>query len=287
MNRIYISILISMLLILQLACTQDQKNKQRINSYDRRIVSLAPSITKQLLLLGVQDDIVGNTSYGPSDSLENSTIIASATEVNIEKIATLKPSIILCSSLTKKRTVDAMKKIDLNVRYLPVPKSFNDICRQFIEIGTLIHKKDKAKCIIKQARHKVDSLQSIVPDTANPKIFIEIGANPLFAATQKSFMHDYISFANGTNIAAGLKSGTISRESVLKRNPDVIIIVTMGIVGKEEKNLWQDYPNLNAAKKDNIFIVNADKASSPTPVSFTEVLETIINLIYKTNKHAA
>ena len=93
-------------------------------------------------------------------------------------------------------------------------------------------------------------------------------------------MYDYITVVKGENIGSGLKSGTISRESVLVKNPDVIIIVTMGIVGKEEKEIWSGYPNLSANQKDNIFILNSDKACSPTPISFVEITQKIYNLVY-------
>jgi ABC-type Fe3+-hydroxamate transport system substrate-binding protein len=57
----------------------------------------------------------------------------------------------------------------------------------------------------------------------------------------------------------------------------------MGKVGKEEKEVWKRYSNLNAVKKNNIFMIDPDKASLPTPVNFTEVLGRIIELIYLQN----
>lgn len=262
----------------------DRQSQQKKATGSLRIVSLTPSITKQLLLLGVEDHVIGHTSYCPADSLENSEMVASATEVNIEKIATLKPDVVLVSTLTKQQVIDNLRKLGIEVEYLDMPKSFKEICNQMITIGAIVNRKDKALAIVEKQRAKVDSLQNRIPEGEKLKFFIEIGANPLYAATSESFMHDYIRFANGENIAAGLKSGTMSRESVLAKNPDVIVIVTMGLAGKEEKQLWSEYPNLNAVKKDKIFIIDPDQASSPTPVSFTNVLEKIIERVYDTDK---
>jgi iron complex transport system substrate-binding protein len=93
-------------------------------------------------------------------------------------------------------------------------------------------------------------------------------------------MDDYITFSGGRNIAAGFTKGTITRESVVLHNPDVIFIVTMGIVGPEEKTIWESYPNLNATKNKKIFIIESAKACVATPQNFSETLEQIIHLIY-------
>jgi iron complex transport system substrate-binding protein len=95
-------------------------------------------------------------------------------------------------------------------------------------------------------------------------------------------MDDYITFAGGKNSACDLKSGIVTRESVLIKNPDVIVIVTMGIIGSEEKNKWSSYPELRAAKTGKIFIIDSNKACSPTPVSFVDIVEQLISMIYHT-----
>jgi len=272
------------ILIITASCNQNgQQTKEKNNPDSLQIVTLTPSITKQLLLLGVEDYVIGHTSYCPSENLDNSELVASATEVNIEKIAVLNPDVVLVSTLTKKKVIDNLRKLGIKVKYMDMPKSFDEICEQMIKLGKITKKKDKASAIVENQRAKLDSLQNTIPEGKKLKFFIEIGANPLYAATSESFMHDYIRFANGKNIAAGLETGTMSRESVLVKNPDVIVIVTMGIVGKEEKEIWHEYPNLNASKKDNIFVIDADKASSPTPVSFTKVVGEIIELVYHQN----
>ena len=272
------------ILIVTASCQHSsQQAKEQNKSDSLQIVTLTPSITKQLLLLGVEDYVIGHTSYCPSEKLDNSELVASATEVNIEKIAVLEPDVVLVSTLTKKKVIDNLRKLGIKVKYMDMPKSFGEICDQMIKLGKITKNADKASAIVKEQQAKLDSMQNTIPDGEKLKFFIEIGANPLYAATSESFMHDYIRFANGKNIAAGLKSGTMSRESVLAKNPDVIVIVTMGIVGKEEKDIWKDYPNLNASKKDNIFVIDSDKASSPTPVSFTSVVGEIIELVYHQN----
>ena len=69
-------------------------------------------------------------------------------------------------------------------------------------------------------------------------------------------------------------------KSLYLSNPDVIIIVTMGIAGEKEKKTWQRFNTLNAAKNNRIYIVDSYKMCSPTPVSFADTLEMLVEIFH-------
>ena len=94
-------------------------------------------------------------------------------------------------------------------------------------------------------------------------------------------MDDYIKMAGGKNIGEGLELGNTTREFVLQQNPDAIFIVTMGVVATEELGNWMAYSALSAAKQKKIFILDADKSCSPTPILYVDTLEEIIRLMYR------
>jgi iron complex transport system substrate-binding protein len=166
------------------------------------------------------------------------------------------------------------------VVYQVYPKSFEEICAYFIQIGELVGQGAKAKEIVNQQKARLTRLKAEIPPGKNPKIFIQIGAKPLFCAVPGTFMDDFISFTGGKNIAAELNLGSVTREYVLKQNPDIIFIVTMGIVAQEEKDNWLSYTSLSASKSRKIFILDADQTCSPTPVLFVDALEEMIRLMY-------
>ena len=56
----------------------------------------------------------------------------------------------------------------------------------------------------------------MVKNLPKPKVFIQIGARPLFTATKDSFINDLIKLAGGINIASFAKTGLYSRERVIK-----------------------------------------------------------------------
>jgi iron complex transport system substrate-binding protein len=247
----------------------------------KRIVSLVPWITKSLYLMGEQNRLVGCTSYCPVVATDEIPVVATAVTVNLEKTLMLKPDLVFASSLIKPETIDNLKKLGIKVEYLPYPKSFDEICTDFIRIGELVGQVVKAKTIVAQQKERLAKLKAGIPLGKHPKIFIQIGAKPLFCAVPNTFMDDFVSFSGGTNIASELKNGSITREYVLKQNPDVIFIVTMGIVGEEERDTWLKYPSLSASKSKHIYILDSDKTCSPTPVLFVDALEEMLRLTYK------
>jgi ABC-type Fe3+-hydroxamate transport system substrate-binding protein len=266
------SLLILFLLLLHQLAVQSQPVK--------RIVSLVPWVTKSLYVMGEQSRLVGCTSFCPVEASDKIEVVANAMNINIEKVILLKPDVVIASSLIKPETIDNLRKLGLKVVYQAYPKSFEEICNYFIQIGELVGQGAKAKEVVNQQKYRLAKLKAGIPAGKNPNIFIQIGAKPLFCAVPDTFMDDFIRFSGGKNVAAGLKLGSVTREYVLKQNPDVIFIVTMGIVAQEEKDTWLGYQSLSASKSKKIFILDADKTCSPTPILFLDALEEMIKLIY-------
>jgi ABC-type Fe3+-hydroxamate transport system substrate-binding protein len=248
----------------------------------KRIVSLAPSLTKNIQYLHSEDLLVGCTSY--CQPTKETEIVASAVKVNVEKVVTLKPDLVIATTITKEETIQTLRKFGIRVEVYPTAHSFDDICTQFLNLGKLIGREAQATKVINESRQKVEKLKKNVVTENKIKMFIQIGANPLYTVLPNTFMDDYITFSGCQNIASDLSIGTITRENVLLRNPDVIFVVTMGIVGEEEKLNWEKIKELNASQNKKIFIIESDKACTPTPVTFTETLETIINLTYRNDE---
>jgi len=264
--------ILTMLLVVQMIVQAQQA---------KRIVSLVPWVTKSLYLMGEQSRLVGCTSFCPVEASDHIPVVANAMSVNIEKTFTLKPDVVIASSLNKPETIDNLKKLGIKVVMQPYPQSFDEICTYFVQIGDLVGQGAKARQIVDQQKARLAKLKAGIPSGKTPNVFIQIGAKPLFCAVPGTFMEDFIRFSGGKNIASELKLGSITREYVLKQNPDVIFIVTMGIVAQEEKDTWLSYQSLSASKSKKIFILDADKTCSPTPILFVDALEEMIGLMYK------
>lgn len=240
-----------------------------------RVVSLAPSITKSVYFLDAQNKLVGSTNYCTTRPGDNIEVVSSPVTVNIEKVVSLEPDLVLATTITNPEHLEMLKKMGIKVKVFPTPKSFEEICAQFIEMGTLLGKEARAIHITDSVRAEVDGIKAWGHGVKPLKIFFQIGAEPLYTVIPNTFMNDYITFLQAENIASDLTRGTISRESVLLRKPDYIFIVTMGIVGKEEMKTWKSYTDLPATKNNHIYVIDSDIACTPTPQTFLQTLQII------------
>ena len=247
----------------------------------KRIISLAPSVTEELYLLGVEDSLVGNTTYcvTPPEAVAKEKV-GDITRINLEKIVSLKPDLVLATSLTNSKAIQKLKNLGIEVMIFPAPKNYAYLCDQFLTLGKAVGKEAEAKAIIAVSKEKVMAIKAVTAGLDKPKVFIEIGAKPLFTANRDYFINDFVDMAGGVNIAQDAKLGTYSREEVLRKNPDVIIIVMMGIAVGKEKEVWQKFKDLNAVRDNRIYVIDSRKVCSSTPVTFVETLNEIAGLLH-------
>ncbi len=244
-----------------------------------RIVSLAPSFTQSLYYLEAQDQLVGCTSYCIAAKGDNKEIVSSAVKANVEKIISLKPDLVLASGLTNPKDTELLKKVGIKVEVILSPGSFQEICDQFIRMGSLVGKTEKANALVEESRHTIQKIVEKNKHNTHRKMFFQIGANPLFAVTPNTFMDDYMTLLGVENISKNLTQGAITREFVIAHNPDYIFIATMGIVGEEELKTWKRYSNLKATQKKQIYIIDSDIACQPTPITFAQTMEVMDQLM--------
>lgn len=246
-----------------------------------RIVSLAPSLTQSLYFLDAQNKVIGVTSYCTVAKDDEKEIVASAVKANMEKVVSLKPDLVIVSGFTNPKDIETLRKFNIRVEVFQSPKSFDEICEQFTRLGSLIGNRPKAEQIVAESRRKINAIAANPKWKTKPKMFFQIGANPIFTVVPSTFMDDYIKLLGARNIAQNLTRGSVGREFVVANNPDYIFIVTMGIVGEEEKTVWEKYTNLTAARKKRIFIIDSDIACQPTPITFAQTMEMIDKLVDK------
>jgi len=249
-----------------------------------RIISLAPAITEELYLLGVQDNLLGVTTYCDyPEEAKKKEKIGTYLEPNIEKIVRLKPDIILASKEgQKKEIVLRMKSYGLKVYALEPCNNFKEISEQFLLLGKLLGKEKKAIDILSALNERTTRLTNKTKKSVKVKVFWQLGAEPLMTISKNTFIDEMITLAGGQNIAheGPLRYPRFNKEEVLRQNPDVIILVAMGAVTETEKKQWQKYSDLKAVKNSRIFVIDTRITCNPTPVNFVEAIEIVSKLLH-------
>lgn len=246
-----------------------------------RIISISPAVTEAIYLLKADHKLIANTTYCVRpEQAKHKEKIGNLLEINVEKIITLRPDIIICTTMTNPKDVEKIKKFGIKILTLSYAKNFEEICNHFLKIGEIVGEKKTAEKIIKKAKQEVENIKNKFLGLPKKKVFVQIGAKPLFTITKDSFINDFIEFSGGINIAKDAKSGLYSREKVIGLNPDIIIIATMGIVGEGEKKVWEKYSSLNAAKNNRIHIVDSYLVCNPNIFIFVKALKKIAGILH-------
>jgi len=200
--------------------------------------------------------------------------------VNIEAIVRLKPTFVFANSLTPSRIIEGLKNLKINVIVFKYPKSIKDIFDSFLRLGKITHREKLAEKIIEISEKKLKSIEMRARAFPKKKVFFILGSHPLYTAPKGTYIDDIIEKINCINIARNLKTGLISREFVLEKNPDVILIMDMGKIAQEELNYWKKFKNLNAVKNNKIFIINADRLGSPVLPDFVNLIGEIMKMVH-------
>ncbi len=250
----------------------------------QRIISLGPVLTKTLYLLGAGDRLLADTTYcDDPPGTEPKEKIGSLIQVNVEKIISMKPDLVLASQFTKEKQIRVLRQFDIPVVPFKNPRTFEGICANTRRLGELIGATDKAEEIIAKARAEVAKIQELIAPLPPKRVFIQIGIKPLHTANEETFVNEFIRFSGGINIAAHENSGVYSREKVVKENPDVILISTMGSskpAGIKEKQQWMAFGTMAAVQHNAIHLLDSEIICSPTPLIFARGVREITRLLH-------
>ena len=238
----------------------------------QRVISLTPATTEILFSLGLDEEIVGVTTFCnfPSKALSKERV-GTFSQPDIEKIIHLKPDIIFATGLEQVPVVAKLRQLRLKV-YVSDPSNIKELFTSIKEIGELTRREKEALDLIEQMNVAIEQVKNkvdLVGRDGRPKVFIEIWHDPLMSAGRGSFVDELISLAGGVNIAHNLPRAYsyFSPEQVIKLNPDCIIL---GYMGKEKaQNIIKNrlgWSSVKAVKNDRIYNdINPDLFLRPGP----------------------
>lgn len=232
------NILIIFLLIIVLGCAKTEFEK---TSQKPSLIILSPEIAEIVCAIGGERNILAVTNECDyPEILKSKEKVGSFSSPNIEKIVALHPDMIFLSGLEQEVIKSRLNKLSLPV-YQFYPKSINDLLQTFEEIGILLGKENSASEFIKNFQKELDTIS--IPKI-KPKVYVEIYNNPLMTVSTNSFVGDIIEKSGGKNIFQNLPRDycRVSAESIVEKNPDIIIITYSGITKSEIQNrLGWDY----------------------------------------------
>jgi len=245
----------------------------------RRVVSLAPSFTKALVLLVLQDRLVGVTAYCNLPEVAGLPRVGSVTDFNLEEVLKLKPDLVLATPLIPEGQVKRLGDFGIKVVIFKAPEGFSRLCEQFLTLSRIFDRERVAREILGEVRGRLEDIRRRLAGKARPRVILQIGADPLWVAGRESFWGEAVELAGGEKTIEG-EGGPISRELVVKLDPGVILIVDMGIIGEQEVEKWKALTVIRAVREGRIYVVRSDLYCSPTPLTFVQGVEELWSLLH-------
>lgn len=235
----------------------------------KRIVSMAPNVTEMLFAIGLDEEIVGVTSFCDyPEAARKKPKIGGYYDPNIEAILSLAPGLIVATpdGYSKER-IGKLGQAGIPV-FVINPQEIDEVLETMLTLGKVSGKEDAASRVVGNLRTRVEAVRekvNSIPEEKRPKVFYEIGLDPLITAGPGNFVDSLIKAAGGINIASDAPTDwpRYSVEAVIMKEPDIIITAPHTSSGEDtasqaDMSIWHKYRTLPAVQNNRIYSVDPD-----------------------------
>ncbi len=258
--------------------------KVNIPPSPKRIVSLAPSVTETLFALGLDEEIVGVTTFSDyPEAARSKSCVGSYVSISLEKVVSLSPDLIIGTADGNKiETVEQLERVGFPV-YMINPSNLDEIFKMVLDIGRVTGKENEAKKLVCNLRERVRIVVSQTAGLKKPKVFFQIGIDPIVTVSSNTLHNELITLAGGINISGNeaTKYPRYSIEEIIVRKPEIIIVSSMkrGEDFDRIRDKWKRWKNIPAVKNNRIHIFNSDLTDHPSP-RIVDGLEELAKIIH-------
>lgn len=219
---------------------KDQLNRKiYLPNLPQRIISLVPSQTELLYDLGLKDRLVGQTIFcvHPSEYFKSSTKIGGTKKLNLEKIASLKPDLIIANKEENEKD-----QIEELARDFPVwisdVNTLDDALEMINSIGEITETQSQSSEIINQiTQSRNDFLKQTKPKQS---VIYLIWNNPFIAVGTDTFINTMLAEAGFENVITKSRYPEITLDEIKQINPDWMFLSSEPFPFKHQHKLELD-----------------------------------------------
>lgn len=233
----------------------------------KRIISLSPHVTELLYAAGAGQNMVAAVSFSDYPPVaQQLPRIGSNDKFDMEMILSLKPDLLVAwQSGNPKPQIQELIRLGFNV-YISEPREFEDIAKDVKQLGKLLGTQTIADPAADNYLAKLQTLRQQYVGRAPVRVFYQVWNNPLFTVNGEHLISKVINLCGGVNVFSDLAilSPQISIESVIAKNPDVIIYGAHET--REDWSLaWRKWKYIKAVANNHLFGIHADLIVRHTP----------------------
>ncbi len=200
-----------------------------------RIVSLVPSLSESLEVLGLGDRLVGVTEYcvHPHGAFDGLPKLGGTKDADVRAIIELEPDLVIANhEENTARSVRGLAEagIDVWVTYPRTVREGADLLRDLAGLGAAEALVERWVIPVERAV-EVAMLRRTEGRAGRPKVFCPIWRDPWMTIGRETYIHDMIELCGGENLFATLGTPAADRrypivelEDVVRGQPDVILL---------------------------------------------------------------
>lgn len=244
----------------------DDGNLVTLQQPARRVIALAPHVTELLFAAGGAERIVGAVTYSDyPEAARQVPRVGDNRQVDMERLIALKPDLIVVwMHGSSARQIDSLRQLGVPI-FHSEPKKLEGIADSIATLGKLMGTGQVAEPAAAEIRTQFAALARQYANRPPVRMFYQVWDKPLYTLSSASIVSEAMRLCGGVNIFADLKvtAPVVSIEAVLQADPEAIF-------GTSEKNyggvnLWRQYPNMQAVKRDNLFTLDGELLNRAGP----------------------
>ncbi|PCI05033.1 MAG: cobalamin-binding protein [Flavobacteriaceae bacterium] len=192
-----------------------------------RIVSIVPSITELLYDLGLEDSIVGITSYcvHPFHFLSTKKSVGGTKKVNLKRVKELAPDIIICNK--EENTPEMVNSLsEIAPVYVSDVNTITDSLDLIQQLGNILSCRTEARNLVSKINFKLDDFKLYMKDMPTRKVAYFIWAKPWMVAANNTFINEILTLNKFENIYQNLdRYPTIQLEKIrFDGDPRIVLL---------------------------------------------------------------
>lgn len=231
-----------------------------------RVISLAPHATEIAYAAGLGDKLVAVSEYSdyPPEALKLDRV-ANHQTINIEKILTLKPDLIIAwPAGNPPRELAKLRQLGITI-YDSQTKTLDEIADNIEALSQYSSNPAVGKKAANDFRQRLQNLRKQYASNQPVRYFYQLSEKPIITLAQGHWPSEVFSLCGGVNIFADSAAPypQVSIEHVLVKQPEVIFTSEHAIANGHMWQAWR--AQLSAVQKEQVWPLTSDWLNRPTP----------------------
>lgn len=241
-----------------------------------RIVSLVPSITEMLFVIGAGSRVVGVSSFDRQPpEVASIARVGGLLNPDVERILRLRPDfVVVYATQTDLRAQLARARI---AEFAYTNTDLRGVTGTMRQLGKRLGVESQADGAAKAMERRLEAIRSRVAHRSRPRVLLVFGREPralrnIDAAGGVGFHQDMLEVAGAVNALADVRRATVqlTSETILRLAPEAIIDLHYGdklpsLDVNAERDAWNRLPAVPAVKTGRVYLLLGDEFVVPGP----------------------